>query len=222
MMGVIYMPLTSVSKVGRKAVDEIIQNAPYKSFDDYIERTSGRGGHKSDVIKNLISVGAFEGVDEADRFDLMVRWCKRHGDPVPKRNNWKVPRIVGKIEEQLLGVSLSYDPVFDHKDWLYSQGPQDLGTLLETGVGDWVTIAGEVVDIRRHQARTGEMAWYTVRLVSHEEISVTMFPNRYSAYRNLITPRDVVAFRCRRDNDFRDKPSFIANDAENYTLKNEK
>lgn len=220
--GVIYMPLTSVSKVGRKAVDEIIQNAPYKSFDDYIERTSGRGGHKSDVIKNLISVGAFEGVDEADRFDLMVRWCKRHGDPVPKRNNWKVPRIVGKIEEQLLGVSLSYDPVFDHKDWLCSQGPQDLGTLLETGVGDWVTIAGEVVDIRRHQARTGEMAWYTVRLVSHEEISVTMFPNRYSAYRNLITPQDVVAFRCRRDDDFRDKPSFIANDAENYTLKNEK
>ena len=220
--GTIYMPLTSVAKVGQKAVDEIIQNAPYKSFDDYIERTSGRGGHKSDVVKNLISIGAFDGVDDADRFDLMVDWCNRHGDPVPKRNTWKIPRIRGKIEEQLLGVSLSYDPVFDHKDWLNAQGPQDIGRLMETEVGGWVTIAGEVVDIRRHEAKNGEMAWFTVRFVSHEEVSVTMFANRYSAYRNLISNQDVVAFRCRRDKDFRDKPSFVANDAINYTLKNEK
>lgn len=219
--GVIYMPLTSVAKVGEKAVTEIMQNAPYASFDDYLERTSGRGGHKADVMKNLISIGAFDGVDEADRFDLMVRWCEHHGDPVPKRNTWKIPRIRGKIEEQLLGVSLSYDPVFDHKDWLYAQGPQDNASLMNTDVGDWVTIAGEVVDIRRHNAKNGEMAWFTVRLVSHEEVSVTMFSNRYSAYKNLINNQDVVAFRCRRDKDFRNKASFVANDAVNYTLKKE-
>ena len=61
--GVIYMPLSTVKGVGPAAVDEIIANGPYDSFDDYVQKTSGRGGRKKNVMESLISVGAFDGVD---------------------------------------------------------------------------------------------------------------------------------------------------------------
>ena len=173
--GVIYMPLSTVKGVGPAAVDEIIANGPYDSFDDYVQKTSGRGGRKKNVMESLISVGAFDGVDERDRFQLMVCWKKSRNEDYPTRNTWKSPRIRGKIEQNLLGISLSYDPLFDNKEWIEKQGVASLGELQKTDVGDFACIPGQVTSIRKHQAKNGEMAWLTVKLLSHDEVTLTMF-----------------------------------------------
>lgn len=216
----LFMPLWAIKGVGGAAVKEIIDNQPYESFDDYLEKTSGRGGKKKDVLTSLISLGAFDGVDERDRFQIMVDWKKSRGEEPPKRNTWKNPRIRGKIEETLLGVSLSYDPVFDNREWLESQGPQDLANLNETPVGDWIVVAGQITQIRRHQQRNGKtMAWLTIRLVSHEEVQVTMFGNQYERFKDLISTNDVVAVGCKRTDDWNGKISLVGMSIINHSLE---
>lgn len=208
--GVIYMPLSTVKGVGPAAVDEIIANGPYDSFDDYVQKTSGRGGRKKNVMESLISVGAFDGVDERDRFQLMVAWKKSRNEDYPTRNTWKSPRIRGKIEQNLLGISLSYDPLFDNKEWIEKQGVASLGELQKTDVGDFVCIPGQVTSIRKHQAKNGEMAWLAVKLLSHDEVTLTMFATAWSKYKDLISTNVIAAFNCKRTDDWNGKQSYVA------------
>lgn len=208
--GVIYMPLSTVKGVGPAAVDEIIANGPYDSFDDYVQKTSGRGGRKKNVMESLISVGAFDGVDERDRFQLMVYWKKSRNEDYPTRNTWKNPRIRGKIEQNLLGISLSYDPLFDNKEWIEKQGVTSLGELQKTDVGDFVCIPGQVTSIRKHKAKNGEMAWLTVKLLSHDEVTLTMFATAWSKYKDLISTNVIAAFNCKRTDDWNGKQSYVA------------
>ena len=208
--GVIYMPLSTVKGVGPAAVDEIIANGPYDSFDDYVQKTSGRGGRKKNVMESLISVGAFDGVDERDRFQLMVAWKKSRNEDYPTRNTWKSPRIRGKIEQNLLGISLSYDPLFDNKEWIEKQGVASLGELQKTDVGDFVCIPGQVTSIRKHQAKNGEMAWLTVKLLSHDEVTLTMFATAWNKYKDLISTNVIAAFNCKRTDDWNGKQSYVA------------
>lgn len=208
--GVIYMPLSTVKGVGPAAVDEIIANGPYDSFDDYVQKTSGRGGRKKNVMESLISVGAFDGVDERDRFQLMVDWKKSRNEDYPTRNTWKSPRIRGKIEQNLLGISLSYDPLFDNKEWIEKQGVASLGELQKTDVGDFVCIPGQVTSIRKHQAKNGEMAWLTVKLLSHDEVTLTMFATAWNKYKDLISTNVIAAFNCKRTDDWNGKQSYVA------------
>lgn len=208
--GVIYMPLSTVKGVGPAAVDEIIANGPYDSFDDYLQKTSGRGGRKKNVMESLISVGAFDGVDKRDRFQLMVDWKKSRNEDYPTRNTWKSPRVRGKIEQNLLGISLSYDPLFDNKEWIEKQGVASLGELQKTDVGDFVCIPGQVTSIRKHLAKNGEMAWLTVRLLSHDEVTLTMFATAWSKYKDLISTNVIAAFNCKRTDDWNGKQSYVA------------
>lgn len=208
--GVIYMPLSTVKGVGPAAVDEIIANGPYDSFDDYVQKTSGRGGRKKNVMESLISVGAFDGVDERDRFQLMVDWKKSRNEDYPTRNTWKSSRIRGKIEQNLLGISLSYDPLFDNKEWIEKQGVASLGELQKTDVGDFVCIPGQVTGVRKHQAKNGEMAWLTVKLLSHDEVTLTMFATAWSKYKDLISTNVIAAFNCKRTDDWNGKQSYVA------------
>ena len=217
--GVIYMPLHSIRGIGAAAVKEIRSGAPYSSFDDYLERTSGRGGRKKDTMTSLISIGAFDGVDPRDRFELMVLWKTMRKEEPPKRNTWKSPRIRGRIEERLIGVSLSYDPVFDNRELLESLGPQTMGDMLATDVGRTVEVAGEILEIRRHQAKSGEMAWIKVRLVSHEEVDVTSFPRTWAGQKDLIQNHDLVSFRCKRDDDYNGRLSLISMRCRNLSIE---
>lgn len=218
--GAIYMPLSIIKGVGGAAVDEILRGQPFSSFDDYLARTSGRGGKKRNIVKALISVGAFDGVDERDRFQLMVDYKTSIKEEPPKRNTWKSARVRGKIEQELIGISLSYDPVLDNRQWLESQGPQTYADMLQHEVGDGICIAGKVESIRRHiQKNGGEMAWIAVQLVSHEVVTVTMFATNWSKCKDLVAPNDIVAFNCKRTNDYNGKMSIVGFSCKNHSIE---
>lgn len=218
--GAIYMPLSIIKGVGGAAVDEILRGQPFSSFDDYLARTSGRGGRKRNIVKALISVGAFDGVDERDRFQLMVDYKTSIKEEPPKRNTWKNPRVRGKIEQELIGISLSYDPVLDNRQWLESQGPQTYADMLQHEVGDGICVAGKVESIRRHiQKNGGEMAWIAVQLVSHEVVTVTMFATNWSKCKDLVAPNDIVAFNCKRTNDYNGKMSIVGFSCKNHSIE---
>jgi DNA polymerase III alpha subunit len=140
----------------------------------------------------------------------MVDWKKSRNEDYPTRNTWKSPRIRGKIEQNLLGISLSYDPLFDNKEWIEKQGVASLGELQKADVGDFVCIPGQVTSIRKHQAKNGEMAWLTVKLLSHDEVTLTMFATAWSKYKDLISTNVIAAFNCKRTDDWNGKQSYVA------------
>lgn len=209
--GSIYMPIDVIKGVGPTAVDEIIKGAPYASFDDYCERTSGKGGRKKTVMEALISLGAFDGVDPRDRSQLMAEWKRMRKEEPVRFEGWRKPKARGAIEKKLLGVSLSWDPLLDNADWVASKGPTDLGLLSATKVGDWVTVPGQVSGIRRHQQKNGEqMAWVGIRLLSHEEVEVTFFARTWASAQALLATGDIVAVRAKRDKDWNGRLSLKA------------
>ena len=57
--GEIYMGLSDVEGVGDKAVEEVLQNQPYESFEDFMGRTQKRRAN-SRVVRNLIQSGFFD------------------------------------------------------------------------------------------------------------------------------------------------------------------
>jgi DNA polymerase-3 subunit alpha len=64
--GRIYMGIRDVEGVGDKATEEVIKNAPYTSFDDFISRVQRRRCNAK-VVKNLIQAGAFDEFGRRDR-----------------------------------------------------------------------------------------------------------------------------------------------------------
>ena len=110
----------------------------------------------------------------------------------------------------MLGISLSYDPLFDNKEWIEKQGAASLGELQKTDVGDFICIPGQVTSIRKHRAKNGEMAWLTVKLLSHDEVTLTMFATAWSKYKDLISTNVIAAFNCKRTDDWNGKQSYVA------------
>lgn len=222
MNGRIYMPISSIKGVGGVAAEEIANAQPFRDFDDYMDRTSGRGGRKKTIVESLISLGAFDGVDPRSRFDLMCYYKNLKGDEPPQRNTYDNPRIRGSIESKLLGISLSYDPILDSKDWLESNGKTIQSDVLETPVDGWCDISGQVDSIRRLSTKKGDqMAFVNLKLYDHSLLKVTFFPKTWSSMEGLISTRDIVSVRCRRNEDFNGSPSFVAFKLKNGSVQGE-
>lgn len=65
----IYLSFNLIKGVGEKAVQSIIENQPYSSFDDFLERKDSRKVNKK-VVKALLKAGAFDSFN-SDRGYLM-------------------------------------------------------------------------------------------------------------------------------------------------------
>lgn len=218
--GSIYMPISAIKGVGGVAAREIAQAQPFRDFDDYYDRTSGRGGRKKTVLESLIQLGAFDGVDPRSRFDLMCHFKEMRGEDLPVRNMYDNARIRGSIETKLLGISLSYDPILDAGDWLRESGKTTQADVLETEINGWVSISGQITAMRRLTTKKGDdMAFVTLKLYDHSDMKITFFPSTWAKNSDMISTRDIVSVKCKRNEDFNGSPSFIAFSLKNHSLE---
>lgn len=65
----VYLSFNLIKGVGEKAVESIISNQPYQSFDDFLQRKDSRKVNKK-VVKALLKAGAFDSFN-SDRGYLM-------------------------------------------------------------------------------------------------------------------------------------------------------
>ena len=65
----VYLSFNLIKGVGEKAVESIISNQPYQSFEDFLERKDSRKVNKK-VVKALLKAGAFDSFNQ-DRGYLM-------------------------------------------------------------------------------------------------------------------------------------------------------
>jgi DNA polymerase III alpha subunit len=64
--GVVYMGLSDIAGVGTKAVEEIIQQRPYSSFDDFVGKVQKRRVNIR-VLRNLVQAGVFDSYERRDK-----------------------------------------------------------------------------------------------------------------------------------------------------------
>jgi len=82
--------LTDIRGIGESVVGDIINNAPYISLADFLERTSKSGGRKKGVVDSLIKAGAFddiEGIDHTGRQKLLQQayWHRAGSEVAPRK-----------------------------------------------------------------------------------------------------------------------------------------
>jgi DNA polymerase III subunit alpha len=111
--------LKPISGLGSNAVDEVIANRPYVSFEDFVERVIKT--NKVSVAKGvtLIKSGAFDNLTTLDRRSLMVEYVKMITPPKAKITMVQYPKIMEATPPHLHGEK----QVFKLKNLLFGKKP---------------------------------------------------------------------------------------------------
>ena len=197
-------------------MEDILAGQPYKDFDDYCERTSNSKGRKVNVLKNLVLAGAFDSFtpDRAEMYrDAMAAKGRKDDEPPIMRTKAQV----AKVEEELLGLPISYDPMNEVEGRFKGYAVKSIDEVTSTPVGGNFFAYGKVTKISRHKAKSGWMAWVELRLKDFSILSVTVFPSMFAEVAHLFSESDVLLVKCRRDKDYNGRLSVICDQLVNFT-----
>lgn len=75
--------LKGITKITDPVIQQIMNNRPYKSLDDFIEKVAGRIITKDKII-NLIKCGAFDNIEKIDRKDILAKFIRKICAPKQK------------------------------------------------------------------------------------------------------------------------------------------
>lgn len=175
----LYMPLTNVSKMSLRAVDEIKLHRPYTSFIDFYQKVSHTLLNKT-VITNLILSGSFDGLKDANTniFDFrrktildFISIYNKNKKPtkqeILKNNEWaKEMSSMSKgqfimTETELLDIP-SFDYFSMYKDQMRVQGQINFGApayppyeIFKHPSGKNIVVGGAVESIRIFTIKRG-------------------------------------------------------------------
>lgn len=168
--------LGDIKSVGASAVKEILKYRPYESLDDYLSKTSGRGGRKKTVVENLIKIGAFDSLNP-NRSELLRYFYEKNkiDSLVPDLSD---ENVIFDIEMELAGNYITQDPLEKYLDILDAMALKTPREMNELKVGEVARIGGMISSLRTHQARNGEMAFIEVTY-NEEVFPATVFSNKW-------------------------------------------
>lgn len=201
---VIQFGLSGIKNVGDEAINEIIKNRPYSSYQDFINKVELSKVNKR-VLHNLISVGCFDSF-KYNRAQLLQVY-----DGVKKENkNEKQMTLFGtvstavtypdipdfslkiklRIEKEILGIYLSGHPA----DFYNASKSPHMNNWDHLDDGREVELFGLVRDFKRITTRSNEdMAFFTL-VGKTNECSVVIFPKIFdkSGLRRQVNDEDGV------------------------------
>lgn len=104
--------LKSIKGVGEASIDYIINNRPYASLSDAIEKVPKKFMNKR-VLTGLIKAGAFD-YQNKNRYELLNEMMDIRKDKDERLNINEYDKLVCmKLENEVLGTSITYTPWFD-------------------------------------------------------------------------------------------------------------
>jgi DNA polymerase III subunit alpha len=187
-------------------------HAPYRNFDDFISRVSGKTVNKN-YVEKLILAGCFDEM-EPNRFKLLnhyffnIRGDKQYGGTPeeyreakaqkdkakkPKSNEYPVhdpttftQELQLEYEKEFIGVFLSGHPLGDlpYKPWSSLQDGED------------VKIGGRIKTVRKHKTKgKGDLMAFIKLETQAEELDVTVFPRDYKNLEEKIFKGNIVVVK---------------------------
>lgn len=183
---VIRYGLDTVYGVGPSAVDDILENRPFASLDDFMEKTTGRGAGKKSVVLNLIKIGAFDSI--GDRKELMEDFCASRKDladmPIP---DFSDEQTVYEIEKELVGNYVTVDPMAKYVNALEAVCIQHPDDMKNFQINDMFYVGGMVTRIKHHKTKGNkDMAFIAVSW-NEEEFEVIVFPDAWTSAKNVLS-----------------------------------
>lgn len=175
--------LQDIASVGPTAVREILKNQPFESMEDYLERTSGRGGRKKTVLENLISIGAFDKF--GDRTKLLQEFYDSRKIVDKWAPNFSDTGVVIDTEMRLVGNYITFDPMSEYREAIDKISVDSPKALEEAQKGERLHVGGEITRVKEHQARNGLMAFLEIEW-EEETYNITVFADTYSVYKPFI------------------------------------
>ena len=181
--GEILYGLLAIDSVGDAAASDIIADRPFKSIKDFEERMREKGNIKirSNVLKALKDAGAF------DRFGVRDQLTEREK---------------ARLEKETLGVAISTAAALDsYKDELDNyaftrEAFERTPTVKELPKSDkelaWVQIAGEVVNVKPTQTKTGSNMAILTLANGADEYRCTVFPGPYSKLKKALAAEALI------------------------------
>jgi DNA polymerase-3 subunit alpha len=198
----IRFPLNGAKGVGDSAMVKIIENSPYASFEDFMDRVPKRSCNKK-VVEILILAGAFDSL-LPDRVELLKKYFelrKEDFDPVVKVNkdiHIKVPAkytfgLRLEWERVILGAYISGHPL----DVL------NLDTWKDKHPGSGVTVAGKIYSHRKVTIKKGRSAGREMAICNIDtkegQLTVVLFPDQFDKFHEKIRKNNVIKVRGRLD-----------------------
>ena len=181
--------LTNVRGVGPKAIDSIVENAPYSGFEDFVDRS----GVNSSVVKSLILAGTFREV-HANTRDLLARYeandfranlfgeslseesrtsCDHERPPFPDER-------VAEIETELFGMPLTVDPFEKYRRILGTMySPHTKADMDAAAYGTAHVFLVKVDSVRTHMAKNGLMAFVAMTTDSDDKVEAVCFSDMF-------------------------------------------
>lgn len=179
--------LDSVRGVGGAAVDDILLQRPFVSFDDFYLRVDPSLAGRKEVVENLLLVGAFDSL--GDRTQLVRTWraYSRDKSPVP---NFSDPDVVARTEKELIGHYVTADPMSKYASIIDEVCVKSLAEVHDAANGEVVKIGGQITSVRAVKVKRGrekgrDMAHMTV-VWGDEEYDIAVFSDTWASTKPLL------------------------------------
>lgn len=179
--------LDSVRGVGDAAVDDILSQRPYVSFDDFYLRVDPSLAGRKEVVENLLFVGAFDSL--GDRGQLVRTWraYNRDRSPVPDFTDLDV---VARTEKELIGHYVTADPMSKYAHLIDDVCVKSLAEVHDAPAGEVLKIGGQITSVRPVKVKRGrekgrDMAHMTVAW-GDEEYDIAVFSDMWASSKPLL------------------------------------
>lgn len=177
--------LRAIKGLGEVAAREIINNRPYESYEDFLEKTPTNKVNKK-IKMALLNSGAL------DCWGARTEWIL---DDVCD----KIPGVQQideqvKYEEELLGVSLSRISDLEQ----YRKILEDRivkSDVLRDMDDEEVVLGGEIIKVKEHKTKNGEVMAFLDLSFDDNEYNVTLWPEKYNKYKQYIREGNVVLIK---------------------------
>lgn len=184
--------LVQMKGVGEKAIEKILDGAPYSDFVDFVNRAHVN----SLVMQALINGGVFREWSD-NRRDLLLRY--KSGDIYKLRLFGEEeqhapypPERIIELETEIYGIPLSVDPFKTYVDWVMEVGAASSLASSEdieaATVGQELMFVCQVTSVRQHVTKKkGQlMAFLTLMTSNWDSIEASVFPRDWEIARDWL------------------------------------
>lgn len=179
--------LDSVRGVGAAAVDDILLQRPFVSFDDFYLRADPSLAGRKEVVENLLMVGAFDSLGDRGQLLRTLRGYHRDRSAVP---DFSSVDAVAKIEKELIGHYVTADPMARYAPAIDGDCAKAAAELVDAAPGDVLKVGGQITSLRPVKVKRGrekgrDMAHMTVTW-NDEDFDVAVFCDMWATTRPLL------------------------------------
>lgn len=181
-IGEIRYGLSSIAKISDESVDEIINNRPYNSVEDLIQKTNGTKINKTKV-EALIKSGSFDSIN-SNRNQLLRNYFKSRGEEYNHIPENTVKADIISYEKEYLGTSVSVRSRWER----VKNGAQ-------------TQITGHVMFTEKWKAKSSGKEHYMVTLETNEEpIQVIVWGYLMKKYKDSLEIGNKVCIKGEKSN----------------------